>query len=296
MTENNSIENNSINENEKIKVTEKIKDNSCNETNKKTEEELNQEINKHEIIKQEILKEQEEFGLWKQIKEDFSVPKVNDPALNSNFELFFNYPGVWAIINHRIANRLYNKGYKKIARVFIGFTSLFTKTDIHPAATIGRRVFIDHAIGVVIGQTTIIEHDVLIYQGVTLGGVSLNKGKRHPTIRANSVIGSGAKVLGNITIEQNGKVGANSVVICDVPANSTAVGVPAKIIKRDDKNGRLNHSDLPDINKEMFEYLLKRVALLEHHIKLCDGIDLSEKEQDLERIYKEFISAMNSIK
>lgn len=257
---------------------------------------MSEELDKHEIIKKRLLEEQKELGIWKQIKEDFSVPRLNDPALDSNFELFFNYPGVWAIINHRIANKLYNKGYKKIARAMVGIGSLFTKTDIHPAATIGRRVFIDHAIGVVIGETAIIEEDVLIYQGVTLGGVSLDKGKRHPTIRANSVIGSGAKVLGNITIEKNGKVGANSVVICDVPKNSTAVGVPAKVIKRDDKNGKLNHGDLPDINKEMFEYLLKRVALLEHHIKQCDGLDLSKEDQDLECIYKKFISAMNSIK
>lgn len=257
---------------------------------------MSKEVDKHELIKQKILKEQKELGLWSQVKEDLQVPKSNDPALESNLELFFNYPGVWAIIHHRVANRLYNKGYKKTARVLIGFTSLFTKTDIHPAATIGRRVFIDHAIGVVIGATTIIEEDVLIYQGVTLGGVSLDKEKRHPTIRSNSVIGSGAKVLGNITIEKNGKVGANSVVICDVPKNSTAVGVPAKIIKRDDKNGKLNHGDLPDINKEMFEYLLKRVALLEHHVKLCDGIDLSKKEQDLDYIYKEFIVSMTSQK
>ena len=257
---------------------------------------MSEELDKNEILKKQLLKEQEELGLWNQIKEDFSVPRLNDPALDSNFELFFNYPGVWAIINHRIANKLYNKGYKKIARAFVGIGSLFTKTDIHPAATIGRRVFIDHAIGVVIGETAIIEEDVLIYQGVTLGGVSLDKGKRHPTIKANSVIGSGAKVLGNITVEKNGKVGANSVVICDVPKNSTAVGVPAKVIKRDDKNGKLNHSDLPDINKEMFEYLLKRVALLEHHVKQCDGIDLSAKDHDLECIYKKFITAINSIK
>ncbi len=179
----------------------------------------------------EINENIENISLWQQIKEDFSVPKLNDPALDSSFELFFNYPGVWAIINHRIANRLYNNGWKKLARALVGICSLFTKTDIHPAATIGRRVFIDHAIGVVIGATTIVEDDVLIYQGVTLGGVSLNKGKRHPTIKSNVVIGSGAKVLGNITIGQNSKIGANSVVVCDVPENSTAVGVPAKIIK-----------------------------------------------------------------
>lgn len=237
-----------------------------------------------------------EISLWAQIKEDFTVPKLNDPALDSNFELFFNYPGVWAIINHRIANRLYNKGWKKLARAIVGIGSLLTKTDIHPAATIGRRVFIDHAIGVVIGATTIIEDDVLIYQGVTLGGVSLNKGKRHPTVKSNTVIGSGAKVLGNITIGKNSKIGANSVVICDVPKNSTAVGVPAKVIKKDNKCEKLDHANLPDINKEMFEYLLKRVAVLEHAIKKYDGIDISNEDEELEGIYKKFISAMNSIK
>lgn len=245
---------------------------------------------------QEIKEENKPLKLWAQIKEDFSVPKMNDPALNSTIELIFNYPGVWAIVNHRIANRLYKRNFKLISRVIMGLTQFFCNMDIHPAATIGRRVFIDHGIGVVIGETAIIEEDVLIYQGVTLGGVSLNKGKRHPTIKANTVIGSGAKVLGNITIGKNCKVGANSVVVCDVPKNSTAVGVPAKIIKREDKNGKLNHADLPDINKEMFEYLLKRVALLEHALKDHDGIDLSNEDHDLECIYKKFISAMNSIK
>lgn len=248
-----------------------------------------------EDLEKECVQE-EKISLWSQIKEDFSVPKLNDPALNSNIELFFNYPGVWAVINHRIANRLYKRGFKLISRVIMGLTQFFCNMDIHPAATIGRRVFIDHGIGVVVGETAIIEDDVLIYQGVTLGGVSLNKGKRHPTIKANSVIGSGAKVLGNITIGKNSKIGANSVVICDVPKNSTAVGVPAKIIKRDDKNGKLNHADLPDINKEMFEYLLKRVAVLEHAIRKYDGIDISDEDHELESIYKKFISAMNSIK
>ncbi|MDD3007902.1 MAG: serine O-acetyltransferase [Arcobacter sp.] len=238
----------------------------------------------------------ETISLWQQIKEDFSVPKLNDPALDSNLELFFNYPGVWAIVNHRIANRLYNSGWKRLARALVGIGSIFTKTDIHPAATIGRRVFIDHAIGVVIGATAIVEDDVLIYQGVTLGGVSLNKGKRHPTIKSNVVIGSGAKILGNITIGQNSKIGANSVVVCDVPENSTAVGVPAKIIKRDNKNCKLAHGDLPDINKEMFKYLLERIHVLEVALKEEDGIDVSEKDEKLEADYNNFIEAMNSIK
>ena len=203
------------------------------------------------------------IGLFEQIKEDFNVPKNNDPALESRLEIIFNYPGVWAIINHRIANKLYQNGFRKIARVYSGISQFLTNIDIHPAATIGRRVFIDHGIGVVIGETTIVEEDVLIYQGVTLGGVSLNKGKRHPTVRANSVIGSGAKVLGNITIGTSSKIGANSVVINDVPDYSTAVGIPAKIIKRYDHLGKFIHSDLPDIDKEAFNYLNKKIDLLE---------------------------------
>ena len=223
------------------------------------------------------------LGLFSQIKEDFNVPKNNDPALESNFEVIFNYPGVWAIIHYRIANRLYLKGFKILSRIYSGISQFLTNIDIHPAATIGRRVFIDHGIGVVIGETTIVEDDVLIYQGVTLGGVSLNKGKRHPTVKSNSVIGSGAKVLGNITIGLSSKIGANSVVINDVPDYTTAVGIPAKIIKRYDKSGTFTHSDLPDIEKEAFKYLNKRIELLE---KLLEEKEIINSE-NLEEINKE---------
>ncbi|MGB3750639.1 MAG: serine O-acetyltransferase EpsC, partial [Arcobacteraceae bacterium] len=177
-------------------------------------------------------------------------------------------------------------------------SQLLTNTDIHPAATIGRRVFIDHGFGVVIGETTIIKDDVLIYQGVTLGGVSLNQGKRHPTIESNTVIGSGAKVLGNIIVGENCKIGANSVVVKDVPCNSTAVGIPARIIKRKDadctESSLLDHNNLPDVSKEMFSYLLKRVAVLEHALKEYDGIDVSNEDEELESIYENFIDAMES--
>ena len=253
-------------------------------------------MNDGKIEEQELEKEQEKISFWAQIKEDFCVPRNNDPALDNNLELFFNYPGVWAIINHRVANKLYYKGWKKLSRVINGISSFLTKTDIHPACTIGRRVFIDHAIGVVIGATAIVEDDVLIYQGVTLGGVSLDKGKRHPTVKSNTVIGSGAKVLGNITIGRNSKIGANSVVVCDVPDNSTAVGVPAKIIRRDNKNCKMAHGDLPDINKEMFKYLLERIQVVEVALKEEDGIDVSIKDKKLEEEYDNFIEAMNSIK
>jgi len=236
--------------------------------------------------------------LWSLIKEDFTLPKKNDPALQSQLELIFNYPGVWAIVNYRVANNLYVKGYKKIARLVSGISQLFTNTDIHPAATIGRRVFIDHGFGVVIGETTIIEDDVLIYQGVTLGGVSLSQGKRHPTIQSNTVIGSGAKVLGDINIGENCKIGANSVVVKDVPCSSTAVGIPARIIRRKDSDCQegslLDHNNLPDVSKEMFSYLLKRVAVLEHALQEHDGIDVSGEDKELESIYENFIEAMDS--
>ena len=157
-----------------------------------------------------------------------------------------------------------------------------------------KEFFIDHGFGVVIGETTVIKNDVLIYQGVTLGGVSLTHGKRHPTIESNCVIGSGAKVLGDIIIGSESKIGANSVVVQDVPCHSTAVGVPARIIKRKDTKCHLDHNILPDISKEMFTYLLKRVAVLEHAINKYDNIDVSKEDAQLEEIYKNFINAMRT--
>lgn len=170
------------------------------------------------------------------IKEDFSQPKAQDPAYNSFVELFFNYPGVWAVVNYRFANFFYKKNFKRLARIISGISQFLTGVDLHPAASLGRRVFIDHANGVVIGQTAIIEDDVLIYQGVTLGGTSLEKGiKRHPTIKKGAIIGSGAKILGNITIGEGAKIGSNAVVVKDVGANLTAVGIPAYIVEERQK-------------------------------------------------------------
>ncbi len=234
--------------------------------------------------------------LFQLIREDFSIPKLNDPALHSRFELLFNYPGVWAVVNYRIANKLYKNGFIFLGRMYGGISQFLTNVDIHPACTIGRRVFIDHGFGVVIGETSVIKNDVLIYQGVTLGGVTLTNDKRHPTIEENCVIGSGAKILGNISIGANSKIGANSVVVKNVPTNSTAVGVPARVIKRKDTSCRLDHDILPDISKEMFEYLLKRVAVLEHAIKEQDGIDVSKEDSELEDIYANFIDAMKTTK
>lgn len=233
------------------------------------------------------------MGLFSEIAEDFSNVYKNDPAISSRIELLFNYPGVWAIFWYRISNRLYRNGFRAIARMLMGLNQVITNIDIHPGATIGRRVFIDHGFGVVIGQTAVIEDDVLIYQGVTLGGVSLVAGKRHPTIKSGVVIGAGAKVLGNITIGANSKIGANSVVVREVPENSTAIGIPAHVIQKGRDKDPLGHNKLPDINKEMFEYLLRRVAVLEHYM-VQDNTEILEQDLQLENIYESFIKAMKN--
>ncbi len=233
------------------------------------------------------------MGIYADIKEDFVNAYKNDPSLNSKMDFLFNYPGVWAIAWYRIAHKLHNSNFKRLARMIMGVNQIITNIDIHPAAKIGSRVFIDHGFGVVIGQTTIIEEDVLIYQGVTLGGVSLTHGKRHPTIKKGAVIGAGAKVLGNIVIGEYAKIGANSVVVKEVPDASTAIGIPAHVIQKGRNQDPLMHNMLPDINKEMFEYLLKRVAVLEH-ILVEDNKDLLEEDLELENIYEAFIRAMKN--
>ncbi len=229
--------------------------------------------------------------LWAQIKEDFRVVLEKDPAISSKLELFFNYPGLWAIFWYRITHRLFLSGFKTLARVVMGLSQILTNIDIHPAARIGRRVFIDHGIGVVIGETAVVGDDVTIYQGVTLGGVNLAKGKRHPTIENGAVIGSGAKILGNITIGANAKIGANSVVIKNVPSDSTAVGIPARVIKKGPDKNPYSHDKLPNIDTEMFIYLLKRLEVLENAFTTGDK-DIITKDKDLSRIYGDFIKSL----
>jgi len=233
------------------------------------------------------------MGMFAEIKEDFSNAYRNDPALNSRLDFLFNYPGIWAVAWYRLANRMHKANFKSLARMIMGINQIITNIDIHPAATIGQRVFIDHGVGVVIGETAIIEDDVLIYQGVTLGGVSLTHGKRHPTIKKGAVIGAGAKVLGNIVIGEYAKIGANSVVVKEVPSCSTAVGIPAHIIEKGRCKDPFMHNMLPDINKEMFEYLLKRVAVLEH-ILVKDNKELLDQDLELEHIYESFINSMKN--
>ncbi len=235
------------------------------------------------------------MGLLAVILEDFQTVKKNDPAFKSNVELFFNYPGVWALFYYRIANFLHKLKIPYLPRILSGLGLFLTSIDIHPAATIGRRVFIDHGIGVVIGETAIVEDDVLIYQQVTLGGVSLDRNtKRHPTIKSGTVIGAGAKILGNIIIGKNAKIGANSVVVRNVPDNSTAIGIPARVIEKGFDKNPLSHNKIPDIDKEVFGYILKRFAILENAVISKDTSNIDLKDQELKELYQAFLESIKN--
>lgn len=168
--------------------------------------------------------------MFNHLKEDISIVFDRDPAARTHFEILTTYPGVHALIMHRFSHWLWNKRFYWFGRMFSHLGRWLTGIEIHPGATIGRRVFIDHGMGVVIGETAVIGDDCTLYHGVTLGGTSWNKGKRHPTLESGVVIGAGAKVLGPITIGKNAKIGSNAVVVINVPENSTAVGIPARII------------------------------------------------------------------
>ena len=173
--------------------------------------------------------------ILEKFREDLSVVFQRDPAARNYFEILTTYPGVHALILHRLAHFLWSIKLKLIARIFSHLARIFTGIEIHPGAQIGRRFFIDHGMGVVIGETAIIGDDCTLYHGVTLGGTTWKKGKRHPTLKNNVVIGAGAKVLGPITLGNNSKVGSNAVVVTDIPNDSTAVGIPAKIIESGEK-------------------------------------------------------------
>ena len=181
------------------------------------------------------------------IKEDIKTIYEKDPAAENILEVLFCYPGLHALIMHRIAHKLNYWKIPLIPRILSNISRFFTGIEIHPAARIGRRFFIDHGMGVVIGATTIIGDDVLLYQGVTLGGTGNEHGKRHPTLGDNIVVGSGAKVLGNIEIGSNSRIGAGSVVVDSVPENSTVVGIPGRIVRQKLLiQGQLMHNRIPD--------------------------------------------------
>lgn len=171
--------------------------------------------------------------MFEHLKQDISVVFDRDPAARTHFEVLTTYPGVHALIMHRFSHWLWNIKFYWLGRLFSHAGRFLTGIEIHPGATIGHRVFIDHGMGIVIGETAVIGDDCTLYHGVTLGGTSWNKGKRHPTLESGVVIGAGAKVLGPITIGKNAKIGSNAVVVKDVPENATAVGIPARILEEE---------------------------------------------------------------
>jgi serine O-acetyltransferase len=186
--------------------------------------------------------------MFERLKEDIAVVFEQDPAATSTLEVVLTYSGLHAIWNHRIAHALYKKKRFFLARVVSQISRFFTGVEIHPGAVIGRRLFIDHGMGIVIGQTCEIGDDCTLYQGVTLGGTGKEKGKRHPTLGNNVLVATGAKIIGSITVGDNSKIGAGSVVLKDVPMNSTAVGIPGIVVIQDGKKVKrnLDHQDLPN--------------------------------------------------
>jgi serine O-acetyltransferase len=194
-----------------------------------------------------------------------------DPAAKSVLEVVLCYPGFHAVVLHRVAHRLNCWKIPLLPRVVSQATRFFTGIEIHPGATIGRRLFIDHGAGVVIGETSEIGDDVLLYQGVTLGGTGAEKGKRHPTIGNRVVIGTGAAVLGNIRIGDNVKIGAGSVVVHPVPDNSTVVGIPGRVVRVRPEGGPLEHGRLPDPEGQAIDDLARRVAELEQLVRELRG-------------------------
>ncbi len=205
--------------------------------------------------------------MFKRIREDVNAVRERDPAARSFWEVFFLYPGVKAIRMHRRAHFYYKHNLMFLARLVSQRAARKTGIEIHPGATIGRRLVIDHGTGVVIGETTEIGDDVLIYQGVTLGGTGKDTGKRHPTIGNNVMISAGAKVLGPFKIGDNSRVAAGAVVLAEVPPNSTVVGVPARIVRQDGKRVALDQIHIPDPVKQKMDSLENRIAELELLLK-----------------------------
>lgn len=212
------------------------------------------------------------MGIFATVKRDLDVVLQRDPAARSRLEVFLCYPGFHALLWHRLAHWLYKRGWLVLARIVSQINRTLTQIEIHPGAEIGQGFFIDHGAGVVIGETTIIGDNVTLYQGVTLGGTGKEKGKRHPTVGNNVVVSTGAKVLGSITIGDNAKIGAGSVVLKDIPADCTVVGVPGRVVVkngnriRPDAEVDLNHHLLPDPVAEAMQALQDRIALLEHRL------------------------------
>ncbi|MBT9158179.1 MAG: Serine acetyltransferase [Firmicutes bacterium] len=206
--------------------------------------------------------------MFRSIREDIKAIFERDPAAKSLWEVLLCYPGLHAVIIHRLAHWLYRHRMPTLARVLSQVSRFLTQIEIHPAAKIGKGLFIDHGCGVVIGETAEIGDNVTLYQGVTLGGTGKEKGKRHPTIGSNVVISTGAKILGSFKVGDYAKIGAGSVVLREVPAHSTVVGVPGRVVRQVDEANRtlgidLEHANLPDPDSEALRCLMRRLGELE---------------------------------
>jgi len=206
------------------------------------------------------------MGFISYVKEEVATVKKRDPAAKSTLEVILCYPGFHAILFYRFSHWLWNIKLYLLGRVVSHMARFLTGVEIHPGAKIGKRVFIDHGMGVVIGETAEIHDDVTLYHGVTLGGVSLKKDKRHPTIKTGVVIGTGAKVLGPFTVGMQARIGANSVVIKEVPPETTVVGIPASAVRARDEASELQHDQLPDPIANAVRCMINRIVELEKEI------------------------------
>ncbi len=228
-------------------------------------------------------------GLLTKLRGDVSCVLQRDPAARNYFEVALLYPGVHAIVAYRVANGLWRRNIKFPARFLSWFARLVTNIDIHPGATIGERLFIDHGAGVVIGETAVIQNDVTLYHGVTLGGTSWAHGKRHPTIESGVLVGAGAKILGPITVGARARIGANSVVIEDVPPEMTVVGIPGRIVRverrRSGSDGRLDleHHLIPDPVGDAISVLIDRIDFLEARLAHLQARKSESQSKNIEQ-------------
>ena len=232
--------------------------------------------------------------MFGQLREDIGAIFERDPAAKTIWEVLFCYPGLHAVIMYRITHYLHNKGLVFIPRVISQLSRLLTGIEIHPGAKIGRRFFIDHGMGVVVGETAEVGDDVTLYQGVTLGGTGKEKGKRHPTVRSNVVIGSGAKILGPIELGHDCKIGAGSVVLKPVPPGATVVGIPGRVVfykKERIQTVDLNHTDLPDPVSDLLGVLQDQIDVLRCHIEQLQCYDkekFAAEEENKEHEHQAF--------
>jgi len=221
-------------------------------------------------------------GLWRQWRDDIACVFERDPAARTVPEVIATYPGVHAVLIHRLSHRLWTRGWRFTARWLSAIGRFLSNVDIHPGAQLGARLFIDHGACVVIGETAVVGDNVTLYHGVTLGGTSWNRGKRHPTLEDGVLVGAGAKILGNITVRRNARVGANSVVVAEVPESCTVVGIPGKVVKVRSA-GNLNpygvdldHHLIPDPVSKVVTCLMDRIDALERQVQVMRAVPATE--------------------